>query len=876
LKRLVLLSAVAASLWAADARFMLNTGWYIQPAGGDPREQDEVLAGVPYRPHHSYQATVPSTVVAALVADQVYPDPGFGMNLRSIPGTTYPIGENFSFIQMPPGSAFSVPWWYRTQFTPPADYAGKRVQLHFDGINFRANVWLNGKQITTSDKMAGSWRVFEFDVTDVLVAGKPNALAVEVFPPTPYDLAITFVDWNPAPPDKGMGIWRDVYLTASGPVTIRFPQVITKLNLPATDKATLTVTAEVHNGTGRAVKGTLSGQIEDMKFQQPVELAKDQTKVVTFDPLTVVNPRLWWPVQTGPQNLYNLKLQVEADGKVSDQLTTRFGIREVSSELDGPTNDPEHPPHRVFSINGKRILIRGGGWTFDMMLRASPKRQEEELNYVRDLNLNSVRLEGKVEDDNFLRLADEKGILVMAGWCCCDHWERWADWDNEDRVVAAASLRDQIRRLRNHPSVFNWMNGSDNPPPPDVEKMYIGILNELNWPNPYESSATTKPTPVTGATGVKMNGPYEYVAPNYWLLDDKLGGAFGFATEISPGPAIPPIDSLRTMLPEDHLWPIDSWWDYHAGGGAFSNLKVFHNALDERYGPSKSLEEFAMKAQVMSYEGQRAMFEGYGRNKYTSTGVIQWMLNNAWPSMIWHLYDYYLRPGGSYFGTKKGCEPLHIQYSYDDRSIAVVNSFYKDFAGLKASARVYNFDLSEKWAHEETFDIASDGVRRVFTIPEIKDLSTTYFVKLMLTDSTGKLISSNFYWLSTKEDVNDWASSSWYHTPNTAFADFTELNSLPRVELQADVKAEVSGAGRITHVSVTNPGTHLAFSVHLKVVDAKGEEILPVLWQDNYFALMPGERREISATVDPIETPSVPAKVELDGWNIEPASLKVK
>jgi len=750
------------------------------------------------------------------------------------------------------------------------------VQLHFDGINFRANVWLNGKQIATSDKMAGSWRVFEFDVTDVLVAGKPNALAVEVFPPTPYDLAITFVDWNPAPPDKGMGIWRDVYLTASGPVTIRFPQVITKLNLPATDKATLTVTAEVHNGTGRAVKGTLSGQIEDMKFQQPVELAKDQTKVVTFDPLTVVNPRLWWPVQTGPQNLYNLKLQVEADGKVSDQLTTRFGIREVSSELDGPTNDPEHPPHRVFSINGKRILIRGGGWTFDMMLRASPKRQEEELNYVRDLNLNSVRLEGKVEDDNFLRLADEKGILVMAGWCCCDHWERWADWDNEDRVVAAASLRDQIRRLRNHPSVFNWMNGSDNPPPPDVEKMYIGILKELNWPNPYESSATTKPTPVTGATGVKMNGPYEYVAPNYWLLDDKLGGAFGFATEISPGPAIPPIDSLRTMLPEDHLWPIDSWWDYHAGGGAFSNLKVFHNALDERYGPSKSLEEFAMKAQVMSYEGQRAMFEGYGRNKYTSTGVIQWMLNNAWPSMIWHLYDYYLRPGGSYFGTKKGCEPLHIQYSYDDRSIAVVNSFYKDFAGLKASARVYNFDLSEKWAHEETFDIASDGVRRVFTIPEIKDLSTTYFVKLMLTDSTGKLISSNFYWLSTKEDVNDWASSSWYHTPNTAFADFTELNSLPRVELQADVKAEVSGAGRITHVSVTNPGTHLAFSVHLKVVDAKGEEILPVLWQDNYFALMPGERREISATVDPIETPSVPAKVELDGWNIEPASLKVK
>ena len=193
-----------------------------------------------------------------------------------------------------------------------------------------------------------------------------------------------------------------------------------------------------------------------------------------------------------------------------------------------------------------------------------------------------------------------------------------------------------------------------------------------------------------------MTGPYDYVAPSYWLLDKTRGGAHGFNTETSPGPAIPPIESLRRMLPEDHLWPIDSWWDYHAGGGAFKDLKIFTTALDARYGPSTSVEEFARKAQVMAYEGHRAMFEAFGRNKYTSTGVIQWMLNNAWPSMIWHLYDWYLRPGGSYFGAKKANEPLHIQYSYDDASVVVVNSFYQAFPGMKARARVYNIDMTRE------------------------------------------------------------------------------------------------------------------------------------------------------------------------------------
>ena len=369
--RIILLSALLSCLYAADSKLPLDSGWYIQPS--TDASQDAVSADAPFHPRHSYRATVPSTVMAALVADRVYPDPTFGMNLRTIPGTTYPIGENFSNIPMPPGSPFRSSWWYRTQFTAPAECAGKRIRLHFDGINFRANVWLNGRRISSSDKMAGAWRLFEFDVTGIVVPGKPNALAVEVFPPTPGDLAITFVDWNPAPPDKGMGIWREVYLTSSGPVAIRFPQVITKLDLPAADKAHLTVTAELHNQTAGPVEGLLKGQIENIEFSQPVTLAASETKVVAFAPdkfaqLNLTNPRLWWPAQVGPQNLYGLDLEFETGGAVSDRGETRFGIREVTSELESYT--PPRPSgaghsirqsRRIFSINGRRILIRGAG-----------------------------------------------------------------------------------------------------------------------------------------------------------------------------------------------------------------------------------------------------------------------------------------------------------------------------------------------------------------------------------------------------------------------------------------------------------------------------------------------------------------------------------
>ena len=884
--RLLVLSVVGllSSLNSIAAEpVALAQGWKIQ-SSAKVKEGGETLSSPKYRPRGWHDATVPTGVVGALVKNKVYPDPFYGKNLRSIPGTTYPIGENFSNHPMPADSPFVVPWWYRTEFTVPTADAGKTINLHFDGINYRANIWLNGKQIAKSEDVVGAFRMFRFDISQHVLQGKPNVLAVQVFPPKDTELAITFVDWNPQPPDKNMGLWRRVYLTATGPVTVRHPFVETDVDLPEAKAARLTVSAELQNHQKQPVKGTLKGTIGEINFSQPVELAAGETKEVLISPeqvpeLAINNPRLWWPAQMGKPELYDLDLKFEADGKVSDGAKIRFGIRKITSELldhDGREFELKDEGSKIsykkrmlFKVNGKPILIRGGGWASDMFLRADPRRFEQEIAYTKDMGLNTIRLEGKLETDEFFDIADREGILLIGGWCCCDHWEHWDKWKPEDHVVAQHSQRDQLKRLRSHPSLLLWMNASDFPPPAEVEKMYIGELKQCRWPNPYVSSATGKVAQHTGISGVKMTGPYEYIPPRYWLDDKERGGAWGFNSETSMGPAPPPIESLRRMIPKEHLWPMGEYWDYHAGGSQFKNIKTFASALDARYGKADSVEEFAAKSQVMTYEGIRAMFEAYSRNKYESTGVIQWMLNNGWPSVIWHLYDFYLRPGGGYFGAKKALEPLHPQFSYDDRSVWLVSSQYQDAPGLKLTATVYDLNMVEKHKQQATINAAADSTNKAFAIPELQDISTTYFLVLTLDDAAGKRLSSNIYWLSTKPETLQWDKSTWYFTPATSYADFTALDTLPKVRLQHSANTERQGDKVRTVVTIKNPSKSIAFAVRLKANDSKGEEVLPVLWEDNYFALLPGEERQIAATHSAGDARDPKLAVTVEGWNVE-------
>ena len=863
-----------------EQRIVLREGWSLQ-SSAKVTADGESISTPRFIANHWHEATVPTTVVAALVKDKTLPDPFFAMNLRKFPGVTYPIGGNFSNIAMQADSPYSVAWWYRKEFSVPSSYRGKAVWLNFRGINYRADVWLNGKQVADSNQIAGAWRTYELNVTRSVKPGARNVLAIQVFAPTENDLAITFVDWNPAPPDKNMGLWREVYLTTSGPVALRNPAVISKVDLPAADSARLTVTALLKNGTDNPVVGKLEGKIENISFEQSVELAPNESKDILFSPeqfpqLVFANPRLWWPAQMGRPNLYSLTMMFEVSGKTSDESHSEFGIREITSDLNSAGG-------RAFHINGKNILIRGGGWTPDMMLRENSQRLRDQFRYVRDMGLNTVRLEGKLETEEFFGLADHQGILVMAGWCCCDFWERWSRWKPQDYEIAKQSLRDQMYRLRSHPSLVMWLNGSDNPPPPDVEQMYLDIEKQMLWPNPVVSSATAKTTSVTGKSGVKMTGPYEYVAPGYWeedslqTRDDRkqcnsggCGGAYGFNSETSMGPAVPPLESIRDMVGKDHLWPIDEVWDYHAGGGEFKTLNVFSTALEKRYGRSDSAEDYAAKSQMQAYEGVRAMYEAYSRNKYQSTGVIQWMLNNAWPSMIWHLYDYYLRPGGGYFGAKRATEALHPLYGYDDHSIWLISSQYDDARGMKLSTKIYNFDMTEKFSHEDSVDAPADSTAKIFELPNVPGLSPVYFLVLRLTDSSGKLVGSNFYWLSTKPETIDWSKSTWWMTPTESFADYTNLSRLPKLKLYVSTHSERKGEDSVTHVTLENPSGSLAFFVRLKVNKGEhGEEVLPVIWEDNYISLLPGEKREITARYRASELGSEKPFVEVSGSNVE-------
>ncbi|HTW48831.1 MAG TPA: hypothetical protein VMD92_12835 [Acidobacteriaceae bacterium] len=868
----LLLLCLAPAALGASSGTPLHEGWQLQSAC-KVQAAGDAISTASFHPAGWIATSVPATVVAAQVAAGIYPDPYYDMNLRKIPGEAYPIGELFANHPMPPDSPYRCGWWYRKELVIPAADRGRTLWLHFGGINYRADIWLNGRKIADQTQVAGAYRTYDFDITAAAAAGKANVLAVETFAPTEKDLGINWVDWNPAPPDKDMGLWGDVTLGTSGPVTLRSPMAVTHFMDDSLKEADLTVYAELENVSDHAVAGKVTATVANIPIEQAVTLAPHESQTVVFTPdqfprLRVHNPRVWWPYVMGDPHLERLTMRFVAGESVSDEQSVDFGIREITSELTDKG-------YRLFRINGKPILIRGGGWSQDMLLRQNPEYLRNELRLFRDMRLNTIRLEGKLETDDFFQLADRQGILVMAGWCCCDQWEHWRDWTPENYTVSAASLRSQMLRLRYHPSLLVWLNGSDNHPPADVESAYLRVESETHWPNPILSSASGGSTTVTGRSGVKMTGPYDYVAPSYWYVDTHHGGAYGFNTETSPGPAIPNIASLRRFLPADQMWPPGADWSYHNGGGDFKNLTVFDAAMKATYGGAESLDEYVRLAQTMAYDGERAMFEAYSRNKYNSTGVIQWMLNNAWPSTIWHLFDYYLDAGGGYFGTKKACEPLHVQYSYDDHSIVVVNSTWADAPHLTASVRVYDAQMHSLYSSEKSLDAPPDSSTRVDMIPAsaFPPSSSVYFVDLTLKNPGGSVASRNFYWIPATLTTFDWAKTNYTHTPALQYANLQALRSLPPAAVQATVRENSASDGVTVEVALRNSSHALAFQIAAAIRTKSGDLIAPVFWSDNYIELLPGESRTLTAVLPP-HTPAG-AVVKVSGWNIPEQTLPV-
>lgn len=816
-----------------------------------------------------YSAMVPSTVLGTLVANEVYVDPYYGDNLKAIPN-----------------EQFKVPWWYVTDFNLDADQSSLFGTLNFDGINYKANVWLNGYLIADITSIDGAYRRTYFNTSGHLLHGT-NILAVEIIPPKPGDFSTGFVDWNPAPPDGNMGIFRGVSLKLHNGIRIENPFVQTRLEEFSFDIAKLTVTAELHNDSIKKISGLLSGRIENVQFEKPVILDPGIRKVITFESsdypqLNIKKPRLWWPIHLGKPELYELALDFKIDSQVSDASYTRFGIREIS---DYWLNDI----HRGYKVNGQKILIKGAGWTDDLLLMDTHEKIEAQVKYVKLMNLNCIRLEGFWGTDHKLYdLCDEHGILLMVGWSC--HWEHeihmgvpvserfGAVYKPHDIDHVSKAWEEQVIWLRNHPSIFVWTVASDKVPITALEEKYIETFKKHDPSRPYLNStggvgsdqhvigSEDVISEISGSSGVKMLGPYAYTAPVYWFTDTNFGGAYGFNTETGPGAQIPQLDSLKKFIPEDKLWPINEIWDYHCGRYEFSNLDRFTTAINERYGTPNSIAEFDKKAQAMNYELMRPMFEAFQVNKKGSTGIIQWMLNAAWPKMYWQLYDYYLMPTGAFYATQKACEPLQLIYNYGDHQIYAINDHLQDFKNLTAQVRIFTIDSEIVLDENISYNASADSSISIFKIEDFTELSTTYFLDLRLFDAENNEINTNFYWLSTREETLDYEADLGefaFHTPSKQFADLTMLDTLPKIDLNVSYHIENDQNKQRAVIHIKNEGKTIAFLLNLKLINSDGKIILPVFWDDNMISLTPNEQRTICASVNF----SGAIELKVDGWN---------
>lgn len=841
-------------------QWTLHDGWSMQ-SSMKASENGEAISQKNFSPTGWYKVNVPTTIIAGLLANHVYDfDPFFAKNLEKISGPQ-----------------FDKPWWFRKEFTLPASEKNKTVTITLHGINYKANLWLNGVKIADTTLLKGPFRIFELDITKQINYDGPNVLAIEVTRPfnpnrRDGDLAIDYADWIHYPADYNGGIINDISINTCDKVAVRYPFVATKFDLPSLAVAHLTVDAQVINYSDKNETVTVKGKINDnINFEQKVQLQPHETKAVTFTPdqfpqLNVKDPHIWWPWQYGKPELNRIQLQVINNNNLSDEVADNFGIRQVTSTLINNAS-------REFQINGKPIMLRGAAWSPDIFQRRSKERQENEIKYVRDMHMNIVRSEGKLEDDNFYALCDKYGMLVMTGWMCCGAWQYPEHWSDIERNVAMESDRSVMLWLRSKACIFIWLNGSDMPPKDtSVERDFLAIEASLKWPNPIISTADESVSKVSGYSGVKMNGPYDWVPPIYWEADTgKLGGAWSFATEISPGPSIPPYESLIKFIDKDSLWYTNSEWLYHCGTMRFGTTNIFDTALFNRYGNVSNIKEYIAKAQAQNYEGHRAMMEAYGLNKYnTATGVVQWMLCNPWPSLIWHTYDYYLYPAGTYFGMKKSMEPLHVQYSYKSKEVIVTNYFLEKFSNLKVQADVYNPDGSKKFSKTTTTTVDKDGITRCFAIPDIQDLDGVYFLRLQLNDATGKTKSINWYWLSKKDDALNWKKSEWYYTPQSGFTDFTSLQSLPKTTLKIEQTKTTEGTRTIHKITITNTGKSVAFFVHLRALKNKdGEDILPVIFDDNYLLLAPAESRTINCSYENKDAGNGTPYILTSAWNLD-------
>jgi hypothetical protein len=787
-------------------------------------------------------ATVPGTVLCSYLNVEAVPDPNFGKNQLYISD-----------------SYFYSDFWYRTEFAAPAIDAGKTIWLNFDGINWKAEIFLNGESIGRID---GAFRRGRFDVTGKLHSGQKNALAVRIEKnatpgsckqktwqsngpnggalgadnPT-YHASVGW-DWIPTIRGRNTGITGDVYLTVAGPVTLENPSVTTALLLPDTSSANIGIEVDLVNHSSNAVSGKLRGRFGNVQFEQVLLLdgsnQNSGRKHLRLDPTThpalrLQNPQLWWPVGYGDPHLYDVELSFELeDGSSSDIKRLKAGIRQMSyKEDDGALK---------LWINGRRFIPRGGNWGFsESMLRYRAREYDATLRYHREMNFNMIRnWVGQIGDDKFYEACDRHGVMVWQDFWLANPWD---GPDPDDNKLFLSNVRDTVLRIRNHPSMALYCGRNEGFPPKVLNEGIQNILDELHPDLHYIPSSADD---VVGG-----GGPYAAMPLTFYptmAQYPKLHSEMGM-------PTIPSAESVRAMLSKDALWPPGLEWGLHdlCEGGAPLG-ENFLAIVERAYGGSDNLEEWISLAQFVDYEGFRAEFEA--QSKYRM-GLLLWMSHPCWPSFLWQTYDYYLEPMGAYFSSKNACEPLHIQWNRVTDAVDVVNYSAGDLRGLTALAEVLNIDGTLKWKKDASLDSVEDSSTTCFQIELPAELTPVHFVRLTLSRG-GTPVSTNLYLRGMQE------------------GNFRAIRELPKARLK--VSTEVVRRSDQWHMStrVQNSSAHPALMVKLTVVREKsGDRILPAIYNDNYFTLLPGDERTIQTELNHADTRGERPRMLVRGFNVE-------
>ena len=781
-------------------------------------------------------ATVPGTVLVSYLNAGALPDPNYSDNQLQI-------SDSF----------FHADFWYRNEFDTPSSYSGKRVWLNFDGVNWKADVYLNGASL---GRIEGAFTRARFDVTDLLAQGQKNALAVRIIKnaspgsikeqtfqspdknggflgeDNPTFHASVGWDWIPTIRGRNTGIWNDVFLTATGPVTIEDHFISTALPLPETSRADVNVEVTLRNHESRQVSGVLRGQFGDAVFESPITLEAFDETTLRLDPSThpalrLSNPRLWWPTGYGEPNLYDVELRFETgDRQTSDLKSFKAGVRQFTYSEEGGDL-------RMW-INGRRFIARGGNWGFsESMLRYRGREYDTAVRYHREQNFTMIRnWVGQTGDEEFYEACDRHGVVVWQDFWLANPWD---GPDPADDEMFIRNVEDYVRRIRNHASVGLYCGRNEGYPPSTLDDPIREVLADLHPDLHYISSSADDV-----ASG---HGPYQRMPLNYYFeqrATPKMHGEMGMPNIVS-------MDSLRLMMPESAMWPQGGMWGLHdfclkGAQGAASFIEMIRKS----YGAASNVEEWVKLAQFVNYEGYRAMFEAQSKNRM---GLVIWMSHSSWPSLVWQTYDYFFEPAAGYYGAKKASEPLHIQWNAFTDSIEVVNYSAGDVKGLTARVEILNLDNASMWNKTASLDSPEDSVASPIKMEYPSDLTPVHFLRLRLTRGD-ELISENFYWRGTRQ------------------GDYNALRQLPDVVLEAETTLDRQGETWYLSTELRNPSEHPALMVKVKAVREKsGDRILPAIYSDNFVALMPGESRTITTELAQADTRGETPHIVVEGFN---------